>query len=313
MSMTAPLSRPTKRYTAFGLDIASEIPLAELEFDGGSDGAGQREPDLTIRLLPARVPELPEGRQVWFEHGEREHVLAWSAVGRFRIVGQNLIEVEPAPGVESGLIALPLLGPVMALLLQVRGLLVLHASAVDIGPGAVVFAGDKTAGKSTTASAFVAAGHRLLTDDIVAIDLSGPEPLLRPGFPQLKLEASSAAPSLAVLGDVLPPPVPGFPKRQHRLAQGFSTTPVKPLRFYVLQRGTEAALTALSPQDALMCLLRFSYTVRFRREALGQEGGARHFRQCAAMAGSTPVKRLQVPTGVDRLPEAVAIVVEDCS
>lgn len=300
-----------RRYRAFGLEIASEIVLAELE--ASASGAGDGDADVTIRLLPARVPDLPAGQQVAFVHAAEEHTLTWLAVGRFRIIGTSEVEVEPAPGVEPGLMALPLLGPVMALLLHARGLLVLHASAVDLGAGAVVFLGDKTAGKSTTASAFVAAGHRLLTDDIVAIDLSGPQPLLWPGFPQLKLDARVPAPKLERLGDVLPAPVEGFPKRQHRLSHGFSLAPVRPLRFYVLERGPEALVTALPPQEAFKILLRFSYTVRFRRGALGPDGEVRHFRQCAAMVASTAVKRLQVPNGVERLEEAVSIVAEDCT
>lgn len=306
--MTAPSSQH-HAYTAFGLRIRSAIPLQELE---PAAGAEDLPPDLTIRLQPARTPELPEGTQVAFEHREGCHVLTWLAVGSFRILGPEAIEVAPAPGVEPGLIALPLLGPVMALLLHVRGLLVLHASAVDLGHGAVIFLGDKTAGKSTTASAFVRAGKRLLTDDIVAIDFSGPTPLIRPGFPQIKLDASAPAPG-GDLGDVLPAPVAGFPKRQHRLAGTFSPEPARPLACYVLARGETTGLAPLPPQEGLMALMRFSYTVRFGKGAIGAEGEARHFRQCAALVGAAPVKRLQIAAGLDRLHEVVAIVAEDCN
>jgi hypothetical protein len=294
-------------YAGFGLEIASEFPLPELE--QGSGGA----PDLTIRMAPEREPALPEGIQVRFRHEQDQHTLTWLAVGTFRILGTDVIEVEPAPGVKPSLIALPLLGPVFALLLHLRGTLVLHASAVDIGDGAVVFLGDKTAGKSTTAAAFVRAGGRLLTDDVLAIDMKGPQPLIRPGFPQLKLDRGAASGLVSRHGAELPDIAPWFPKAQHRLSGEFSLAPVRPLRCYVLdRRDGDPSATPLPGMDGLTALIRFSYVVRFGQDVLGHEARARHFRHCAALASAAGVSRLQVPQGIERLDEVVALVREDC-
>src|SRR5579862_2093768 len=49
--------------------------------------------------------------------------------------------------------AVYLLGPVLGLLLRLRGVVCLHASAVSLGGRAVAFAGPAGAGKSTTAAA----------------------------------------------------------------------------------------------------------------------------------------------------------------
>jgi hypothetical protein len=193
----------------------------------------------------------------------------------------------------------------MALLLHVRGLLVLHASAVSVGEGGVIFLGDKQAGKSTTAAAFVRAGHRLVADDVVAIDFADPgRPWIRPGFPQLKLSAG-----MEIGGDAvtMPPVVAGFDKRQHRLAE-FQHTPVPPAAIYVLERGARAEVSPLTPGDALAALIRFSYVARFGRAAFNPAGPAGHLQQCATLVGFSRVCRLEVPNDRDRLDEVVRVV-----
>ena len=61
------------------------------------------------------------------------------------------------------------LGPILALALRRRGLVCLHASAVEWHGKAVLFVGSAGAGKSTTAAAMVRHGARLIADDISAL------------------------------------------------------------------------------------------------------------------------------------------------
>lgn len=301
MSEPAP---PPFAYAGFGLVIESDIPLAELR------PAPAGPADLAIVLAPERPPDLPEGLPMAFAHEPDRHTLTWLAVGTFTIRGRDVIEVAPAPGVGPAVIAMPLLGPVMALLLHLRGILVLHASAVDIGPGAVVFLGDKTAGKSTTAAAFVRSGGTLLTDDVLAIDLDGPQPLIHPSFPQLKLDRASSE-LVSSVAEELAPVVPWFPKAQHRVAGAFSGSPVRPLHCYVLERGQgDASAEPLTAMEGLQALMRYSYVVRFGQDVLAGEGMARLFRHCAALASAAGVSRLQVPTGIGRLDEVVSLIRE---
>ncbi|HZU84817.1 MAG TPA: hypothetical protein VE987_17925 [Polyangiaceae bacterium] len=63
-------------------------------------------------------------------------------------------------------------GQVRALLRDLRGGLALHASAVAVGDGAVLFVGPSGAGKSTAAAALcVGHGGRLLADDAALLDV----------------------------------------------------------------------------------------------------------------------------------------------
>jgi hypothetical protein len=293
---------PSYRHRAYGLAFHSDLELPEFhrDFMEGADVVIRR------RRIDRPYPEPPAATS--FQLDGATKFLAWRSVGRYLIHDQHQIDVDPAPGASEPLVRLPLVGPVMALLLHLRGFLVLHASAIAIGDRSAIFLGDKQAGKSTTAAALVAAGHRLLTDDTLAIDFepSG-HPWIVPGFPQIKL-SNDAAIAVADGGrQPQPPPFEGFEKRQHLLVDRFSHDRVAMTRVYVLVRGDKAAATSLKPPEALMALVRYSYIKRFGSQALGDTAG-RHLEQCAALASSVEVNRLETPASLDRLDEVVRLI-----
>ncbi|WP_413774704.1 serine kinase [Mesorhizobium sp. AR10] len=298
--------RQPRFYKAYGLTISSEVALPELE------PAEPAAADIAITVGPIDLPEplLDAGTAFRFEPDWQ--YLAWPAVGAFLISDACRIEVDPAPGIDDPLIAFPLLGPVMALLLHQRGLLILHASAIAVGGKSAIFMGDKGAGKSTTAGAMIRAGHGLLTDDVVALDLADPDrPMIVPGFPQLKLAADAAAAIPLRQAEVRPQVHPAIDKTQHRLHAGFSRDKVPATRIYVLERGEKAAISPLPGVSALPAIIKFSYVTRFGRPALVGDFAATHLRQCARLADHVGVCRLEVPTGLERIGEAVDLIEKD--
>jgi hypothetical protein len=80
-----------------------------------------------------------------------------------------------------------LLGPILGFILRLRGVLCLHASAVVVDSRAVALVGPAGAGKSTTAGAFAAAGHAVLSDDLVALRTVGDSWIAQPAYPHLRL------------------------------------------------------------------------------------------------------------------------------
>lgn len=289
-------------YQAYGLRIRSELRLPELE--AAAPGAAE----LAIRMLPTPMDFPEPDAPLKFDLQSADPYLLWPAVGAFRIVERRAIEIEPAPDVSEQLLAFPLLGPVMALLLHMRGMLVLHASAIAVGGESAVFLGDKMAGKSTTAAAFIRAGHRLLTDDLLALDFSGGAPLIAPAFPQLKLSDDSSGAVALEGAQALPLVMPDFPKRQHRLSGGFSHAAARPTRVFVLRRGEKAAITPYAGPTALSALMRFSYITRFSTRPLTGDEAALHLRQCAALSRAARVCELEVPGDLARLEEVVGLV-----
>jgi hypothetical protein len=258
--------------------------------------------------LPKPSPEAATD----FRFEPDRQYLAWHAVGAFLITDGCRIDIEPAAGIDDTLIAFPLLGPVLALLLHRRGLLVLHASAIAVGGKSAIFMGDKGAGKSTTASAMIRAGHELLTDDVVALDLADPnQPMIVPGFPQIKLAADAAAAISFKDAQVRPQVHPAIDKMQHRLNGAFSGDKVPASRIYILERGEKADITPLPGIAALPAIIKFSYVTRFGRAALPGDFAAMHLRQCSGIADHVGVCRLEVPTGLERIDEAVHLIERD--
>jgi hypothetical protein len=66
------------------------------------------------------------------------------------------------------------------LILARRGVFLVHASAIAMGDRAILLLGDSGAGKTTTARRLGREGLERLSDDLVALDVSGPTPLLHP-------------------------------------------------------------------------------------------------------------------------------------
>lgn len=286
-------TRPLHRYTAFGLRIVSDIALPELE-----RGPETGRCDVQIVRIPA--PCVITGETAAAFRFELEDAnLSWRDVGDFRIVGRDRIEYWPRPGVDEALVSLPLLGPVMGVLLERRGLLTLHGSAVALLSGVAVFLGDKGAGKSTTAAALIRAGKTLLTDDIVAINCAA-SPILYPAYPQVKLTDEANA-SISVAGEAMARPHPAFEKQRVRVDAPFSLAPHRPNAAFVLERGEAFELKPLKGEAALTALIRFSYATRFGRELMSGSSAADHLRQCAALSRKVAVCRLVVPNDLAAL------------
>lgn len=291
------------RYQAFGLGIASTIALPELL------PAGPEPIDLEIRRRPTAADFPPSTAATAYDWTPGRQELLWPAVGRFTILDNAAIEVEAAPGVEDRLLAFPLLGPVMALVKHLRGSLVLHGSGVGVNGSGVVFLGDKLAGKSTLASAFLAHGHELLSDDVISISgLELSRPLIEPAFPQVKLSPAAAQVLAATDSEAWPEVLPGFPKRQHRLALQTMSADIAPRMLFALTRGSKARIDRLDGGEIFGSLMHNCYVKKFIGRTLTPQAGSRHLGQLAALARFCTVARLQVPDSLERLSEAVDLV-----
>ena len=294
MSRIEPL-QPSWRYVAFGLVIEADFQLQELE-PYASDSVAD------VQIMRGAAPTILEGGgAAAYRFEDREAWLSWRDVGDFWIRGLNQIIYRPRPGIEDALVSLPLLGPVMGVLLQRRGLLTLHGSAVALDAGVAVFLGDKGAGKSTTAAALVRAGKTLVSDEIVDL-YCGVPPVLYPAFPQVKLTQEASA-AIALSAAAMARPHPEFEKRLLRLDAPFNHTPQRPSAAFVLERGVAFALHPLDGAAALTALIRFSYATRFGRDLISGPAAAEHLRQCAALSRSIAVCRLVVPNDLAALKE----------
>ncbi len=299
---------PPFLYRVFGLIVCSDFALDEL---APCDDPGK--PDVIVKRVRFGSP-LPDADSApSFDYNAPAGVeMIWPGVAAFRIVNNGLIECEPYPDTPPNFIAFPLLGPIFGWLLDQIGYLVLHASAVTYNDRCVAFLGDKMAGKSTTAAAFLRSGAKLVTDDLLVIDLeTSTKPVVHPAFAQLKL-ADDAAASIELAGaQPLPLVFEDFPKRQHRLDSMHSAATTID-RLYILERGSGAArIEPLAPTEALKAVMRYSYAIRFARAPLDPAQRSRHFRHCAALAATGGVAILHVTHDLDAMDTIVSTVAAD--
>jgi hypothetical protein len=166
-------------YSVFGLVIASDIELAELE-----PAAAGAEPDALVRRGAVAAPEAGPG----YSAAGDATLLTVPRVARYLISGGREIVVDPDPGASERNVRLFLLGSAFGALLHQRGLLPLHANAIEIEGRAFAFCGHSGAGKSTMAAWFHDRGHRILADDVCVIGFDeGGRALAYPGIPRLRL------------------------------------------------------------------------------------------------------------------------------
>jgi hypothetical protein len=146
-----------------------------------------------------------------------------------------------------------LVGPVLGLLLRLRGVVCLHASAVALQEQAVVFVGAEGAGKSTTAAAFERDGifHVL------------------PAYPRVNLWPNSVE-LLYGSRDALPQIMPDWEKRCLELGRDGATRfeeRALPIGAIYLLGGSNPnqaeSAQSLSPQAAMMALVANTYATNF--------------------------------------------------
>ena len=177
-------------YQLFGWRVQSALPLPELLPWRGD----ARAPDLIVEkgAVPPPGQDLPSFSPA-IQIGSTGVRVAIPAVATYWVEAGRRVVIEPVLPEDAPDIRVFLLGTVLAILCFQRGLLPLHASAIDIGGRVLLLSGISGAGKSTLAAAFSARGYRLLSDDLCALEVREGQPLrILPAFPRVKLWRDSA-------------------------------------------------------------------------------------------------------------------------
>lgn len=209
-----------------------------------------------------------------------------------------------------------LLGPIMGVVLRLRGIPCLHASSVVIDDQAIGLVGASGAGKSTTAAAFARLGYPVLTDDVMALTSSTGHFLVQPAYPRVRLWPQSAA-GLFGSADALPRMMPGWDKRFLSLLQpGYrfqrEALPLTALYFLGPRTpGTSvSSIEAVNPAEALMTLVADSFATNFQDKARR----AAEFELLSRLVTSIPLRRISAPDDlahIDDLCQAIALDVRD--
>ena len=248
------------RYTSKYLDGGGQPSLRIWEMDGG----------LFLRMI------YSDGTEFWIDREVRTLWAHWSK-------GSSLKNTLGY-----------LLGPVLGLLLRLRGIVSLHASVVELDSRAVIFVGAEGAGKSTTAAAFARRGFAVLSDDIAALRETDGKFYVLPGYPRVNLWPDSVR-MLYGSPEALPPIMNGWEKRCLTLGSNsetqFAERPLPIGAIYILgDPQTECGNTveSISQKTGMLDLVANTYATNFLDA--GQRG--REFAVLSRLVTAVPVRKI---------------------
>ena len=302
---------PIRDYSAFGGVLRSAIEFPELAVAHNC-----ARPDWIFIVDRSEPPDHPfvlvgerrvRDERYWLWRSPAALRLEYSHAGTFDVSadGTHIVWYRRPEAIPE-LVRSIVLGPAIALALELAGFLCLHGSAVTIGDSAVAFVGPKHFGKSTLAAALTASSARLLGDDLLAVEVGRPA-RVRPGVASLRLWAEAAA-SLP-LENICETLIPGV----KTTATGFATNALAqhpaPLQaIYMLSPiiatpDIEPAVrTRLTLTEATIALAQ---QTKLPDSLVGLRAAGKHLSAAAAVAASVPVWNLSVVRDLAKLDAVV--------
>ena len=170
-------------YTAFGLNISSEIEFPEMLISTKADSTD-------VNIILGKVPPFPEdgstiNERLWIT--PNEFLMHFKDVATYYAKNGNLIIAEVNADAERKLVRLYLLCNAMAAIIHQRKLIPLHCSGIITQKGVAIIVGQSGAGKSTTTKALTQKGHRIFTDDVCVLKIKNNAISAIPSYPVMKL------------------------------------------------------------------------------------------------------------------------------
>jgi hypothetical protein len=213
------------------------------------------------------------------------------------------VVIAPEPGARDEDVRVFILSSVMGALAHQHGFLPLHASALEVNGGCVLFAGDSGSGKSTVAAAFHRRGYRLAADDICAISLDDEgHPVVHPGYRHLKLWADAVDRFGDGLGERRKMRF-GLQKYNVLLREEARTTPLRVCRIFILARkpSDRIELRAIHGRSKVSAIRKQTFRLRLLK---GLGVPHHHFSLLHAL-GQAPVVAVHRPLQLSALDELV--------
>ncbi len=298
-------------YVVAGLTLVTSVPLPEMS-GTVAGGAAWR---FDLATSPP-VGDLPLVHQAVTAEGTvglriegdgQRYLLRFAGVADFVVTpAERAITCTPGPETGPATVRHLLLDHVVPHILALDGSLVLHASAVVAGAGAVAFVGPSGAGKSSLAAGFVAGGATLVSDDFIRLVEAGRGFAAVPTYPGVRLWPDSAA---AFAGDgATARPVSETNAKRRVVAGTLAPGPAVPLRAIVLlgDPAEEVSVRPVPARDAMMAL----YPQAFRVERSGRERQVAELDRFTRLVTSTALLRAGYPRDYTALPAVRAAILE---
>ncbi len=290
----------------YGWRIRTDLPLTGL-----ARWPGPAQTEVDLHLLRGPVPERLENpdRPAAFLSFDAGGTALLRLPGVFRLMSSDPARatIDLAPGVATAEVESYLLSYVAGFLLHRRGVLPLHASAVEIDGRAVAVAGHSGRGKSTLAAALVRAGHRLLSDDITVVEFAadgGARAI--PGSTRLRLKGDAVAAHGLDPATLAPGRAHDQKQVWSRDAVDFRPVPLAALiRLDIAHEGEGPTLTRLCGPSAVLPLEDIVYRFAMGRR-LGRAGDLAY--AALRLAAAVPIHRLARSRDFADLPRTLELI-----
>ncbi|MDP3484747.1 MAG: hypothetical protein Q8S06_04470 [Methanobacteriaceae archaeon] len=283
------------------MGIKSTIPFPELKSTGYYS-------DVVIQYYDNKSPYDDKNLDFRSKFRSRLNIpILWDGQLIFRVLNGKEILISHDLHISAIFLRMMILSQGMAVILQQRGYLLLHASAVNVNDNAIAFLGEVGHGKSTITVALNERGYPLISDDILAIKLErNSNPITFPSFSRIKLNMDVIK-HLNYSSNVFTKVHPDFEKYYFPIQKGFSNDSVPLKIIYVLNKSGKNEIQSLSSQYKLINLIKNTYT----QDIFDSDEKASNLLQCADLIKDIKIKHLNVFHSLEKLQELVKILEED--
>lgn len=294
------------QYYSHGLSIHSEIELSELLIKKSSY------PDVIIQF--GNINDSNENfNNVDFSISTKMSVysnkiiLFWKNIPVFSI-STNQIIINQNINLDDSFLRWLLLGHAFAILLFKLDRLVLHANALNINNGAILFLGSSGKGKSTISFAMQKKGYSLLSDDIITLEFTENDiPNAFPSFPRIKLWPDTIKnfdeePDLNELIHL------NTDKRSYSNVNNFCNE-ILPLKAIYLFKDSEkrASIKKLNNGKAIMEIIKSTYCFKL----FNKQDRIKNLKQCSKIVNTTPIKIIERKKDFKDIPDIINLIEKD--
>lgn len=283
------------RYRAFGLTLLSEIEFPNLPV---LENEANAQVWIGSGTLPENLPGAKASKR-YFQASQGKLLVRVKDLGCFLVEDGQRITFETEEGFAPANLRLALINLGLSVILHQRGALALHASAVATPNGAVLFCGERRAGKSTLAAGLNQRGWPLVCDDKAALYPSENQRVtVIPSFPELRLW-KDAMNQLEISAEHAEKN-PDSDKFNLGLADGFQREPLPLRAIYHLKpvSADQISIQTINGMEKFQVVKQNTYTNQFLK-GLGLL--TKHFSLASAVATQIPVYRVNRPSQTNQL------------
>ena len=170
-------------YYVYGLNIKSEIEIEEfvkLENINNEDvvyiSYGKMSDEIKEEIKQGKRITLSDNK-IWFHIND---------IATYCVSNGNKVEVELCDNADMKLMKIYVMCSCLGFIMLQRNMVAIHGGVIEIDNKAVIFTGDRGAGKSTLTTALRERGYKFISDDVAGVKIDK-VPYVMPGFPYQKL------------------------------------------------------------------------------------------------------------------------------